>query len=269
MNVFGQGGGFEALIVRLSPLETLEAPSASAPRAGGAPPPLPPRPAPSAPPPSTALETPTVSPEKKGSIESPLAIRSRPTSAGTGERGPRKPGGVAGYEGVPLEALRYALVAVSSVRTLLARRVSRAIIDRTATAVSAALKRCVRNRDSADGVSARSVRALRSIGCDKTLVFSVIFVFCREGQRRCRVRTYDEVFMGDICRHVPDNICFHISLWLVVGRGNGNVLCQKLAVVGTNGAGPYQYIVCVCVKYAHDAYNCPVRRCLMLLVITW
>lgn len=41
---------------------------------------------------------------------------------------------------VPLGAVRHALAAVASVRPLLARRVAKAILDRTAGAVTAALK---------------------------------------------------------------------------------------------------------------------------------
>lgn len=44
-------------------------------------------------------------------------------------------------EGAPLEAVRQALVAVSSVRSLLARKVLRAIVGRIASAASLALKR--------------------------------------------------------------------------------------------------------------------------------
>lgn len=41
---------------------------------------------------------------------------------------------------VPVEAVRNALLAVASIRPLLARRVAKAVLDRTAAAVSAALK---------------------------------------------------------------------------------------------------------------------------------
>lgn len=164
VNAFGQAGGFESLIACLSPPEVVQRPAlplptpARAPLAG-APPPLPPRPPPSTTTPSTVVANPTDSVEgderHDAAVESPIAVSSRPplpprpNVGSTGEGGGVKKsegGAGAAPEGVPLEALRYALVAVSSVRALLARRVSRAIIEKTASAVSAALKRWVEVR---------------------------------------------------------------------------------------------------------------------------
>ncbi|CAM9236271.1 unnamed protein product, partial [Ectocarpus fasciculatus] len=131
VNAFGQEGGFENLIVRLSPpaLEeaTLPAPLAEAP--------LPPAPPSSnTPPDDTENPTPPLPPRPpvaadEGSVVSSITA----VTEGSGKK-------VRAAAAVPLEALRSALVAVASVRPLLARRVARAVLGRTATAVAAALK---------------------------------------------------------------------------------------------------------------------------------
>lgn len=147
INAFGQAGGFEALIVRLSPRETLE----PAPASAGNPTSLPPRPRTSANAPPISLETPIINPsetraQQQGISLSPVtetlgSVSSVNVAAAVDGGYVRNSGGGAGSAGVPLKALQHALVAVSSVRALLARRVARAVIDRTATAVAAALKR--------------------------------------------------------------------------------------------------------------------------------
>ncbi|CAN0373035.1 unnamed protein product, partial [Ectocarpus sp. 8 AP-2014] len=130
VNAFGQAGGFENLIVRLSPPaleETLPAPLAEAP--------LPPAP-PSTNTPTDDPENPTPpSPPRPPVAADEGSVASSVTAAteGSGKK-------ARAAAAVPLEALRSALVAVASVRPLLARMVARAILGRTATAVSAALK---------------------------------------------------------------------------------------------------------------------------------
>lgn len=121
MNVFGQAGGFENLVVRLSPLETPPAPVAES----GSLPPL------QAASPSTPLSL-----SADGEVVATAGVG---VVGGGGGKGGVKT--VASPDLVPLEALRSTLVAVSSVRPLLARRVARAVLHRTATAVASALKR--------------------------------------------------------------------------------------------------------------------------------
>lgn len=157
VNAFGQAGGFENLIVRLSPPpareETLPAPLAAAP--------LPPAPLSTLPTASVAAAVDAESPgvpavavspplppgdgsgSSGGAVSSVTAVAVAMTvieagvGVGVGVGGEKPPSPPAA---VPLEAVRNALAAVASVRPLLARRVARAILDRTATAVSAALK---------------------------------------------------------------------------------------------------------------------------------
>lgn len=130
MDAFGQAGGFENLIVRLTPPaleETIPAPLAEAPL-----PPAPP--STNTPPDDTGNPTPPSPPRPpvaadEGSVVSSVAA----ATEGSGKK-------VRAAAAVPLEAVRNALVAVAAVRPLLARRVARAVLGRTATAVSAALK---------------------------------------------------------------------------------------------------------------------------------
>lgn len=122
------------MIVRLSPPareETLPAPLAEAP-----PPPAPLSTLPSAGAPAAVEPPPPVlAAGDSGVGVVPSSVT--PVAATVSDAGGKKPSAAAA---VPLEAVRNALVAVASVRPLLARRVARAILDRTARAVSAALK---------------------------------------------------------------------------------------------------------------------------------
>ncbi|CAM9303716.1 unnamed protein product, partial [Hapterophycus canaliculatus] len=131
-------GGFENLIVRLSPPpiheETLPAPLAEAP--------LPPAGDPSTPasaqlPPAGDVGEPTLQAPRKPPLPPDEDLFS---AAQSSETPSKSPVAAAAAPEVPLGAVRHALAAVASIRPLLARRVARAVLDRTATAVTAALK---------------------------------------------------------------------------------------------------------------------------------
>lgn len=135
VNAFGQEGGFEALITRLAPLENRPVPAAE-------PPPLcsQPHEDPAAAPTTSLIESqppagepigdPASSPDPSSGV---VPTKSEPAGKGTGSM--KKV-----HQEVPLEAVRQALIMVSSVRSLFTRRVVRAVVDRTATAATTALK---------------------------------------------------------------------------------------------------------------------------------
>lgn len=130
INTFGQHGGFENLIVRLTPLEYLPAPLAGGPLVSSH------SQLPATNTPISEERPAALTGEVKEIVAGSSFVRmieesgmSKKQAAAAATAGPS----------VPLEAVRTALVSVSSIRPLLARIVSRAIINRTAAAASAAL----------------------------------------------------------------------------------------------------------------------------------
>ncbi|CAM9294212.1 unnamed protein product [Scytosiphon promiscuus] len=153
INAFGQEGGFDNLIVRLSPHppreEAMPAPLVEE----TLPPPGPPS-APTNANMPAAVEavnsvvqtspTPPLPPQGSSSATSAssemfVAVNCAVAAPGA-ERDGQKPPLPPAARDVPLGAVRHALAAVASIRPLLARRVSKAVLERTATAVTAALK---------------------------------------------------------------------------------------------------------------------------------
>lgn len=126
MNVFGQEGGFEALITRLSPPKRIQLPAREL---------------------DLQLPAPYASSTPVSSRASTGLPEDRPGESKEGHQanvGGKQAAGSgkdqAAQDGVTLEGVRQAIVAVASVRSLLARRVVRAIVRRTAAAASDALK---------------------------------------------------------------------------------------------------------------------------------